>query len=484
MLNKLASPFSYRALVVSDHSEVDQTWARWLSRSLKDFVVPESFTLIGYPACLGDVLLDCEEFVQADDVLSTCEYLLVVLSASSISSQKIKNYIQYFTERALHERIILFITDDEAQQASKDFCDCRLLDNSVPDQYQHTPLVIDVRDRDFHSFNTVVQSALLNIVAKFIKIPYFRLKDKYLGIKKTSSYQEYYSHLTFIWGEIRGQGLLSQSQLQHRKFAYHVDVVGGKVVKICRRNDSGDLSPDLANHGAVIWLITYRLNKVHAIEIYGLNNRLVRRDLYRDANNIDMHWVSSFEYKLNVKFLHKYREDIETAYYLNRYAYKVVNKYNEFGFTYEREYFIDESRSTLKTSTVIEKSQLNNLGLVLKRQLFDHNGKRIIWPCGIDIIEHQYDGFGQHMHSKFGNGDKDSASIVTAWCVDPMRDAWGNIIRNNVSELTAIKALPNKVSQQDEPDEEIKSLPIPMPAEKVKTHFLIAWFRAIWGAKT
>ncbi len=118
------SEFRYKAFI--SYSHADETWARWLHRSIEAYRLPKnligSHTPLGkVPARIRPVFRDRDELSSAADLgstvtqaLSDSENLIVICSPAAAASHWVREEIREFVRLGRRDRIFCIIVDGEA----------------------------------------------------------------------------------------------------------------------------------------------------------------------------------------------------------------------------------------------------------------------------------------------------------------------------------------------------------------------------------
>lgn len=185
----------YKAFISYSHQ--DETWARWLQRSLETYRVPrrlvgQAGTYGPIPARLRPVFRDREDLSSASDLtaqikdeLDNAETLIVICSPAAARSPWVGEEIQYFTQPGRGDRILALIVEGEPQPTNTDEACFPPAILQAHDGSPKEPLAADVR-----KYADGKRLSLLKVIAGIlgIRLDELRRRDAQRQIRSRLAY--------------------------------------------------------------------------------------------------------------------------------------------------------------------------------------------------------------------------------------------------------------------------------------------------------
>jgi len=176
------SNFRYKAYISYSHK--DDTWARWLHRSIEAYRVPKSLvgsnTALGkVPARISPVFRDRDELSSAADLggtvkqaLSDSESLIVICSMAAAASLWVREEIREFVRLGRRDRIFCVIVDGEASASGSI---AAVFPDAIAEAGMLEPLAADVR-----KWADGKQLAKLKLISGMLGVPLDQLRRREL----------------------------------------------------------------------------------------------------------------------------------------------------------------------------------------------------------------------------------------------------------------------------------------------------------------
>jgi YD repeat-containing protein len=267
--------YSYRAFISYRHVDRDRRWAKWLVSKLETYRTPKSLVQEGVPQRIGKLFRDDDEIPASSDLsnqleqaLKDSEFLIVICSPDTPSSEWVRREITLFQEMGRADRIIPLLVAGEPENSFPpellSVINTRILADGTEENYREKiePLAADVRTRADEKPSATQHRAFIRIAAALLRCKFDDLEQRECKrqLKKrrlqtgiaaslllcilaggiywwdyTRIQTHYYQDYVTRWAVPEGLGKLSHTQAEKMNVSYALQYQRRKLIGMIRQ---------------------------------------------------------------------------------------------------------------------------------------------------------------------------------------------------------------------------------------------------------
>ncbi len=418
--------FSYYAFI--SYKREDEKWAGWIQKQLETYRIPSIIRKqnLNVPKKIYPVFRDKTDLTGGKVLellhkeLEESQYLIVICSPHSASSQWVNKEVHHFIELGREDYIIPFIVDGEPfsqtgrecfpEALRKEVCS-EVLGISVPELGKHQAFLRVVATLLNLKFDQLVmrdrrRKKRRRIMASAAALTAFFLLAG--GIWYFMPHSAYYRSYVYVNEIPVGLNKLSRSERKHTAECFEIVTRQGKVIRVQRVNPAGK---------PVEALVSTFLDDAPVVEFYYEGDRVARAEFRNETGQI----VLSKDYSSNMKAVDFLQADDSSQtmalaadqtnvmdsfsdsgmYEGKSEITRHINTYDENGYLVQVQFMRDNLNTPAKDSNGIygRAYERDSEGRIIRMTYLDQNGNPKNSRLGVAGWAYEYDEEGKRINS-------------------------------------------------------------------------------------